>query len=142
MNLNGRCACGRVTFRIQGTPLLQVICHCPSCQLAHAAPLVRGAQFPAESVEVWGTVMPITVSDQPAATRRMTCPSCGTRVFNGDGPGVRTFFPELCAPRKWFEPQMHLYWSNRQVELVDELPKYLDFPIELGGSGRLATSAR
>lgn len=138
MKLEGQCACGKVTYRIEGEPLVQLICHCPSCQLAHAAPMVRGAQFSSEDLECWGPIRAVVVTEHPHATRRMRCGACGTRVFNVSNPRVTTIFPESCSRRGWFNPQMHVYWANRQLEVVDDLPKYLDFPAAFGGTGRLA----
>jgi hypothetical protein len=36
---------------------------------------------------------------------------------------------------------MHVQWQDRSIELSDGLPKYLDYPEQLGGSGRLAGQA-
>ena len=138
MTIEGRCACGAVSFVAEGQPLVQLICHCASCQIAHGAPLVFGAQFPPDRFSSSGRVEVVTVSKDPGATRRMTCPECGTRVFNGWGGAPRTIFPSLCSDAGWFRPEMHLYWQNRRIEVVDDLPKYLDFPTQFGGTGRRA----
>jgi hypothetical protein len=138
MQLEGKCPCGRVQYRIQGEPIVQLICHCPSCQLAHAAAMVPGAQFATENFEVSGPIRAVAVTQEPEATRRMTCELCGTRMFNVGDPRVRTIFPASCNRRDWFKPQMHLYWANRRVDVVDDLPKYLDFPLDFGGTGRRA----
>jgi len=138
MRIEGQCACGGVSFAADGEPLVQLICHCPSCQLAHGAPMVLGAHFPADRFRSDGSLIAVRVSRGPDATLRMTCPTCGTRVFNGSGKGPRTIFPVLCSNSDWFKPEMHLYWSNRRLEIIDQLPKYLDFPSEFGGTGRLS----
>jgi hypothetical protein len=137
VRVEGQCACGTVKFVAEGEPIVQLICHCPSCQLAHSAPMVFGAQFPANQFSSDGPLTSFTLSASSDATRRMTCTRCGTRVFNGSGIGPRTIFPGLCQHTDWFVPEMHLYWANRKVEIVDELPKYLDFPVEFGGTGQM-----
>ena len=134
MKVDGQCVCGAVHFQAEGRPLLQVLCHCPTCQLAHGAPVVAGAQFAGETFRYTGVVQPIYVTKAKWATPRFTCTDCGTRVFNGTGK-YRTIFPANCQDASWFEPQMHLYWPNRRIALVDHLPKYVDFPTVLGPQG-------
>ncbi len=138
MQTSGQCACGNVTFRVDGEPLVQLYCHCRSCQLAHAAPLVAAAIFPASCVSYEGTTRKIRVTDKDYAAQRIICTGCGTKIINEPPPPVRAIHPMLCASADWFRPSMHVQWQDRSIELRDDLPKYLDYPKELGGSGALA----
>lgn len=87
---------------------------------------------------ITGELTTFTVTKSPDATVRHACQHCGGRIFNSFQDYPRTIFPDLCANDAWFEPQMHLYWENRRIEVVDALPKFLDFPKEFGGTGRRA----
>jgi hypothetical protein len=137
MHLRGKCACGKVTFEVNGEPLVQLYCHCRSCQLAHAAPVVAAAIFPAGSVTYQGDVRKVTVTGREDASRRVLCASCGTKVINEPLPPVRAVFPVLCETADWFKPQMHVQWDDHTLDMRDELPKFLDYPKELGGTGNI-----
>jgi hypothetical protein len=105
IDIRGRCLCGRVQFFASGTPLQQFYCHCRSCQSAHSAPFVAGAQFSVSEVRIIGDTRIVRVTSHPDATPRVICSNCGTRVM-----------------------------SDRVLEISDNLPKYLDFPAVFGGS--------
>src|SRR5262245_44218841 len=138
MEIRGRCSCGGVTFTANAAPLHQLYCHCRSCQIAHAAPLVAAAIFPATAVAYSGEVVQITVTKRPDATPRLACVRCGTKVINLPHPSARTLLPALCDDRSWFTPQMHMQWQDRVLDVADALPKYLDFPTQFGGTGKMA----
>jgi hypothetical protein len=36
-----------------------------------------------------------------------------------------------------FEPELHAHYGEKVVTMRDGLPKYLDIPAEMGGSGQL-----
>ena len=135
MHLTGKCPCGKVTFEVNGDPVVQLYCHCRSCQTAHAAPVVAATLFRAESVTYSGDVQRVTVTEGENAPARLTCTSCGTRVIVEPKAPVRTIFPALCTSSGWFKPQMHVQWQDHTVEVQDDLPKFLDWPKEFGGTG-------
>lgn len=138
MKTRGGCGCGAVTFTAQGKPRWQGYCHCRSCQRAHAAPLLACAIFSVDDFSFSGGVELVTVTGGEGATKRFVCTRCGTKVFNQPHPSVRTVMISLCEERDWFQPEAHLWWSERLVDVADDLPKFLDFPAPFGGSGRLA----
>lgn len=79
------CLCGRVRFRLHGTPLLLVNCHCSRCRkgrgAAHATNLfVRPDQF-----EWLAGEADVVVFDLPGAERFGVnfCPQCGGPVPRG-----------------------------------------------------------
>ena len=133
IDIRGRCLCGKVQFFASSTPMHQFYCHCRSCQTAHSAPFVAGAQFPVSEVRVIGDTRIVRVTSHPEATPRVTCSDCGTRVMNMS-PRVRTLFPALCDRADWFRPTMHIQWRDRVLDISDDLPKYLDFPAVFGGT--------
>ena len=137
MHLKGSCACGRVTFNVDGEPIIQLYCHCRSCQLAHAAPLIAGAIFPARSVTYQGEARMVTVTGHADAARRLTCTNCGTRILNEPTPQFRAIFPALCETADWFKPQFHVQWQDHVLDVQDDLPKFLDFPQPMGGTGSM-----
>jgi hypothetical protein len=50
---------------------------------------------------------------------------------------MRAIYPMLCDSADWFRPTMHVQWQDRTLDLRDDLPKFLDYPKELGGSGAM-----
>jgi hypothetical protein len=50
-------------------------------------------------------------------------------------PQARAILPVLCETAQWFKPSMHVQWQDHVLELRDDLPKFLDYPKELGGTG-------
>ncbi len=142
MKIRGTCSCGTVAFNVEGEPVAQAYCHCHSCQVAHAAPLMAVALFPIGAVAIQGETTSMSVTKRQHAATRISCARCGTRVAvvpSGEsGDQYRGVFPALCESKDWFRPAMHLYWEERRIEVRDDLPKYLDEPTDFGGSGRLA----
>jgi hypothetical protein len=136
MQISGRCACGQVCFTANGEPIAQFYCHCRSCQIAHAAPLLAGAMFPASCVTYTGEVRRVTVTAREGATPRFVCTQCGTKVLNEPRPTLRTVMPALCDTTDWFRPEMHMQWQERMLDVQDDLPKFLDFPEQFGGTGK------
>ena len=139
MQTRGRCGCGNVRFEVNGEPRVQLYCHCQSCRTAHAAPLIAGAVFPADAVTYTGDVILVNVSGRADAPKRLACAACGTKVLIEPMPGYRTVLPALCESAEWFTPLMHINWSEKVVAFRDDLPKFLDVPKEMGGSGQLGS---
>ena len=137
MQVCGKCACGGVRFEANGEPRVQLYCHCRSCQIAHAAPLVAGALFRASDVTFSGETTRVTVTGREGATVRFACAKCGTKVFNEPNAKLRLILPALCDSREWFAPTMHIHAQDRVLDVRDDLPKYLDLPSPMGGSGKM-----
>jgi hypothetical protein len=136
MQVRGKCGCGAVTFEVNGEPRVQLYCHCRSCQIAHAAPVVEAALFKASDVTFAGETTKVRVTARAHASVRFVCAKCGTKVLNEPNPKLRAMLPALCETRDWFNPSMHIHFAERVLEPRDDLPKYLDLPAPMGGSGR------
>ena len=141
MQLSGQCICGAVTFSVDGDPVFQAYCHCESCQRAMSAPVAAVALFPKDCVQLAGETSTRTVTGQDGAALRISCVECGSRVANypsGKASGsLIALFPALINEKDWFEPTLHIFCVDRALVVDDELPKYLDLPADVGGSGEL-----
>ncbi len=138
----GQCLCGAITWKINSEPISLIYCHCDSCQKSHSALMVAIALFQADDVALTGETTSLSVSKRQHSAIRHSCPSCGTRVANTPA-GERNIqllaiFPSLCTSTKWFLPTMHIFYEDRSIDVSDDLPKYLDLPVEFGGSGQTA----
>jgi len=138
MEIKGHCACGSVMFEVRGEPIAQMYCHCRSCQVAHAAPVSEIAMFSEDAVTYAGPTRRVRVTQREDAAWRVICTHCGTKVINEPGGGIRAILPALCETRDWFAPQMHIQWQDHVIPVHDDLPRFLDYPIELGGTGHRA----
>ena len=142
MKISGNCLCGSVTWAVEEEPVLQLYCHCNSCQKAHSAVLAAVAYFSLEDLSVVGDLKSQSVVERDFAAVRHSCAQCGSRVMNtpgGEGNDyMRGIFPVLCDSQDWFEPSMHIFYEERVIDISDTLPKYLDLPTEFSGSGKTA----
>ena len=132
-HLTGSCLCGEVGYRITGTPLQMVNCHCENCRRARSAAYASNLFVPMKQFhwtrgeqQVVSYRLPGTPSFATAFCRR--CGSDLPRVTKGEAvvvvpagtldgdPGVR---PEahICVAEKapWFE-------------ITDNLPRYEEMP--------------
>ncbi len=82
MGYAGRCACGAVTLQISARPLLSRQCWCRQCQTIASGGPTNNAMFPAESVQIEGSLG--SASWAAASGNTLTfhfCATCGTQVF-------------------------------------------------------------
>ncbi len=135
----GRCFCGAVEIRVKGKPEAMGYCHCSSCRSWSAAPLNAFTLWKPENVTVARGKDKIGVFEKTERSQRQFCQSCGGHVMTAH-PGWKiidvyaAMIPDLA-----FEPALHVNYAEKVLAVVDGLPKFKDFPSELGGSGeRLA----
>ena len=120
----GGCLCGAVRFKASGDPINVRVCHCRDCQKAMGSPFFARALFSQDALTVEGDSARYASS---AATDRVFCKTCGTRLFswrtNGTAAGVAlaTF-----DDRNAFTPTEHIWVKEKigWVKLDDGLPQY------------------
>jgi hypothetical protein len=76
LDVEGGCLCGVVRYRVKGTPMASVICHCTSCRKAAGAPSVAWVTFPAAQFE-WTRGEPRSHRSSTPVLRTF-CDRCGT----------------------------------------------------------------
>jgi hypothetical protein len=72
----GGCLCGAVRYRLTGTPLSSVICHCASCRRASGAPSVAWITVDRRQCEILRGEL--TTYESSAGVVRGFCGRCGT----------------------------------------------------------------
>jgi len=131
--VQGQCACGASKLEIEGEAVAHFYCHCDDCQAMASAPLVGIVMFPAAAVKVSGEVKQQTRRMTP----RITCASCGSRLFaEPPGMGVRGVFATT-LPEGIFKPQAHIQCQHATVVVNDGLPRFKGFPAKYGGSDEM-----
>ena len=78
-----RCACGSLSLRVRGEPLLVGICHCQQCQRRTGSAFGSGAFFNrAQVVDQNGSSSAYTrTGDSGRSVRFHFCPTCGSTVY-------------------------------------------------------------
>lgn len=79
---SGRCACGRLTYRVEGPPVVVVQCHCDECRRISGTGHSVGAMFRFSDFVVYGKVSEFKYSSRNGnEVTKGFCPSCGSAVF-------------------------------------------------------------
>ena len=131
----GSCYCGAVTVKVSGPPAASAYCHCHSCRKWHAAPVNAWSIWPDDAVDFSGEMIVTDVND---ASQRISCTRCGGGVANRKPTvGMTVVYPmTLAGSGAPYQPMGHLFYPERVLDIADGLPKWVDLPKQLGGSGK------
>ncbi len=131
----GTCFCGSVEIEVSGTPEGMGYCHCASCRAWSAGPVNAFSLWKPDSVRITrGQDLVGEYAGAPNSLRRY-CRKCGGHIMT-DHPewGVTDVFA-AAIPTLAFEPGVHVNYAETVLPMRDGLPKFKDFPAEIGGSG-------
>lgn len=124
--IEGGCLCGAIGYRATVHPISSMVCHCRTCRMASAAPLVPWVTFPSEHFSfVRGR--PTEFHSSPSVTR-MFCPSCGTPLTYQRTDLQSEIDVTTCTlqdPERF--PPTHHSWTAYDlnwVRVADKLPAY------------------
>lgn len=149
----GQCYCGAVKFNVSSEPLFTQYCHCNKCR--EVASLSKReadklgynftAAFLTQHFQITDGKEHLTILPRNNSNL-MLCQSCNSLLYGismdedkqaGIGVNANNFiFSEKELPAS-FQPDKHIYYAEKLVEFDDELPKYVDCPVEQFGSGEL-----
>lgn len=153
MKYKGRCHCGNIEFEVDFEPLFTQLCHCHKCRrfaaMSHCEKdkvgYSRTAAFPYNHFHILKGDKKLEKHEGQASYLYL-CSNCKMLIYGlskdpnlqqGIGVNGNTFdFPKHKIPES-FIPIRHVYYADRTVNIKDSLPKFADFPIELGGSGKI-----
>lgn len=139
MAIHGQCFCGAVRIRIDGTPTVQVYCHCESCRAWSGQPVTACVLFEHDDVHfVQGLdhVHRFSKKGDPEEGK-FSCTRCGGSIGTFI-PRTRQFdiFAGLLKDFT-FQPTAHINYGEGVLHVRDGLPKFRDMPARAGGSGAL-----
>lgn len=131
---HGRCFCGEVAINCRELPRSVSYCHCTICRRLTGAPFSAQALFPASGIEMeiepGGKLQTLQTSK---AVTRQRCATCMAPVRANLFGGKFVAIP-LGLLGKWaavaggdenpLQPQHHLHYAARVMDVVDGLPKY------------------
>jgi hypothetical protein len=132
----GRCFCGAVEIAVTGAPEEMGFCHCGSCRSYTGAPLVAFVLFKAENVKVTKGAEAIGRFRKSDMSERQFCTRCGGHLMTDHPTLGFTDVYAAAIPTVPFKPSVHLNYAETVLPIRDGLPKLMDFPAEVGGSGQ------
>ncbi len=76
-----------------------------------------------------------------------TCEECKVKLYHTNKGGLdiladmefRRSYDLKDLPER-VKPAMHCFYKDRLMDISDDLPKYADFPVAFGGSGKMLNS--
>jgi hypothetical protein len=125
-SLQGGCACGRLTVRVEGEPDRVGLCHCMTCRKVSGSPFGAFAIYPADRVTIEGAAQ--SWADD---TQRFFCPTCGSRVFSRTDDEIEIGLGAFDEPNL-FAPTYELWVVRREHWL--ETHELVAFPGNRDGS--------
>ncbi len=127
--------CGKVEIEVTGAPEGMGYCHCASCRAWSAGPVNAFTLWKPDNVRTTkGKDLLGKFARSPNSVRKF-CTVCGGHLLT-DHPewGVTDVFAAV-IPDLDFVPGVHVNYAETVLPMHDGLPKFRDFPAEIGGSG-------
>lgn len=137
MTHQGQCFCGAVRIEVSGNPEAMGYCHCQSCRSWSAAPLNAFTLWPVDAVRVTAGEEQLATFSKAAFSERQYCAQCGGHVMTRHPTVDLIDVYAATIPSHIFVPGVHVNYAETVLPLKDGLPKFRDFPAELGGSGEM-----
>ena len=130
-----KCFCGSVQLEVTGAPEVMGYCHCESCRHWSAGPVNAFTLWQPDAVKVTAGKDHIASFNLTENSTRKWCSRCGGHLFTEHpGMGLTDVYAAL-LPTLAFEPAFHVNYAESVLPMRDGLPKFKDFPKEVGGSG-------
>ncbi len=81
--INGGCACGRTSYTLNDTPILEVVCHCVDCQRASGGAFAALLFVAGPRLTIRGEAPKYfaTTGKSGRVLERGFCPECGTPLL-------------------------------------------------------------
>jgi len=83
MKVEGRCHCGRITYKATVDPEKVGICHCTDCQMLTGSAYRVSVQVPRQSFSLLTGEPKIYIKTADSGTKRAHafCPDCGSPIY-------------------------------------------------------------
>ena len=127
--LEGRCACGTVRYRLNSAPMFVHCCHCTSCQTETGSAFVLNALIESDRVETLaGAPEPVMIPSESGRGQQVwRCPSCRVALWSnyGGAKDILRFvrIGTLDTPGA-LPPDIHIYTRSKLpwVRLPEDVP--------------------
>jgi hypothetical protein len=131
----GQCYCGAVEIAVSGDPEGAGYCHCKACRSWSAGPVNAFTLWKDEVVEVTRGEDQLGEFHKHERSYRQWCTACGGHVLTRHPEWGLVDVYAATIPEFPFEPGVHVNYESTVLRMEDGLPKFKDFPAEMGGSG-------
>jgi hypothetical protein len=138
----GSCFCGAVHIAVTGEPEAMGYCHCASCRSWAAAPVTAFSLWKPGAVKVLAGAEFIGMYRKTPMSERRYCTKCGGHLMTWHPPFGLMDVYAATIPGFKFKPGVHVNYEQTVLPIRDGLPKFKDFPAEMGGSGQLLAEHR
>ncbi|KAI1354914.1 Mss4-like protein [Xylaria sp. FL0043] len=130
------CHCGRVKYWLsREKPLAAKFCHCIDCQALVRAPFQWAAIFHKEDLHFENGAEGLAFYHSPTKGThyelpvKVSCAYCHSPIMD-EGRNMVLMFPGIIKfkdpeDKKAFDPQCHIFYSQRVVDLPDGKPKWV-----------------
>ena len=135
MKHTGRCFCGAVEIEVTGAPEGMGYCHCESCRSWSAGPVNAFTLWKPANVKVTKGADLVGHFMKTPKSDRQFCTRCGGHLMTYHPPFDLVDVFAATIPDLKFTPGVHVNYAESVLPAKDALPKFKDFPAELGGSG-------
>jgi len=116
--IEGGCLCGQVRYRSDAEPVMEVVCHCHTCQKNTGSAFSLNVAVPEDSLVAEGDSLR-TYEDHAGASGqpfyRKFCGNCGSHVYShGPAYGPIAFIKAgtLDDP-SWVSPTTHIWCAEK-----------------------------
>lgn len=119
----GGCQCGAVRYRLNGDPIMLVVCHCAECQRQSGSAFGMSLAVKTADFELLKGALKRWERSSESGRRvgAAFCPECGTRIYHepermgGQAINVRA---GTLDDRSWLVPAMHVWTRSKQPWVV------------------------
>ena len=134
----GQCYCGEVAIEVTGDPEAAGYCHCKNCRSWSAGPVNAFTLWKPEAVKVTKGKDQIGEFHKTEQSYHQFCKACGGHLLTRHPNWGLVDVYAATIPTFAFTPGVHVNYASTVMPMKDGLPKFKDFPAELGGSGEAA----
>ncbi|HYF07341.1 MAG TPA: GFA family protein [Acetobacteraceae bacterium] len=134
----GACFCGAVEISVSGEPKAMGYCHCRSCRSWSGGPVNAFSLWDPPAVSVTRGAEHVATFAKTPMSQRKFCRLCGGHLMADHPPLKMVDVFAATIPSLAFSPGVHVNYGETVLPMKDGLPKFMDFPAEFGGSGRMA----
>ena len=131
----GQCFCGAVKIVVTGEAAGAGYCHCANCRSWSAGPVNAFTLWPTEAVRVAQGEEHIGEYHISEQSYRQWCKVCGGHILTRHPTWGLVDVYAATIPTFPFTPGVHVNYASSVLPMKDGLPKFKDFPAELGGTG-------
>ena len=115
--IEGKCLCGRSSYRAEADVVQTFNCHCTDCQRQTGSPFASAISIADESFHAEGDIATFTHSGGSGATiARSFCRACGSPLFSTISARTGLVYIKVGSlnDTSWVEPEINIWCSSAQ----------------------------